>query len=64
MKDTVEHQALGMAALIIADDEKRRAQELVCLSPLLLCHNRLLTIGIPKGRVQYSTQTSQLGFEA
>lgn len=31
MEDTVENQARGMAAQIIADDEKRRAQELVCI---------------------------------
>jgi len=30
MEDTVEVQVKGLAEQIIADDEKRRAQELVC----------------------------------
>jgi hypothetical protein len=40
MEDTVENQAQGMAAQIIIDDEKRRAQELVCHSSAfeLLAH--------------------------
>jgi len=33
MEDTVEHLAQSMAAQIINDDEKRRAQELVCQLP-------------------------------
>lgn len=31
MEDTVENQVKGLAEQIIAEDEKRRAQELVCL---------------------------------
>lgn len=34
-EDTVEKRVDGMAAQIIADDEKRRAQELVCPLQLL-----------------------------
>lgn len=35
MDDTVENQVKGLAQQIIAEDEKRRAQELVSLSLLL-----------------------------
>ena len=35
MEDTLEIKAHGMAAQIIADDEKRRAQELVCYPVLM-----------------------------
>lgn len=35
MEDTVENQVKGLAEQIIAEDEKRRAQELVC--PYTFC---------------------------
>lgn len=52
----------GMAAQIIADDENRREQELVCLSDSEPFH--VIDPILCLGRFQHSTQTSELGPKA
>lgn len=63
MEDTVENQVKGLAEQIIADDEKRRAQELVRRQPPQLHFSRIAHED-KKGRVQHRSQAAELGSEA
>lgn len=57
MQDTVEKDVAGLAEQIIIDDERRRAQELVCG----LCPNLppILIFGL--GCFQHCSETAELG---
>jgi cwf18 pre-mRNA splicing factor len=61
MEDTVEKNVDGLAEKIIAEDEERRAQELVC------CHLNLHTLFNClrlSGYFQHCTKAAELGFKA
>lgn len=57
MQDTVEKDVAGLAEQIIVDDERRRAQELVCG----LCPNLLPNIIFGLGCFQHCSKTAELG---
>lgn len=58
MQDTVEKDVEGMAEKIVAEDEQRRAQELVSGDTIL----RDAQLSAPiAGRVQHRTETAELG---
>lgn len=63
MEDTVEKDVAGMAEKIIAEDEERRAQELVRGISMQQWTMSVLT-GDTLGCVQHSSQAAKLGSEA
>jgi coiled-coil domain-containing protein 12 len=60
MQDTVEQNVDGLAERIIAEDEERRAQELVCRSSPVYAHN--LTSALA-GHLQHRAKATELGFK-
>ena len=59
-EDTLEKDVEGMAEKLIAEDEKQRAQELVYgTAHRMMHHNAMLKLFL--GRIQYSSQATQLG---
>lgn len=54
MKDTIEKDVQGLAEKLIAEDEERRMQELVCFAH---CFLMLHIAKVQKGCVQYCSQT-------
>lgn len=64
MEDTVENNIRGLAELVIAEDEERRAQELVCLYAQLLACAFPNTLSLALGLVEHCPKARKLGFEA
>ena len=65
MEDTVEKNIAGLAEAIVAEDEAKRAQELVCISIVSLVMVSMIWTSFSRhiGFVEYRAQARQLGFE-
>ena len=62
MEDTVEKNITGLVETIVAEDEAKRAQELVCSSSLVCCDSNRRANSLA-GPLEHSAQTCELGLE-